>query len=72
MFSYLGRTNWMIVALLVLAFIIFLPPAAAFAQESTPTPVPPTEIPEPITVILFGTGLAALSAASALKRSKSE
>ena len=32
----------------------------------TPRPLPPAEIPEPITVILFGTGLAALSAAAAL------
>ena len=36
-----------------------------------PTPQPPSEIPEPITVILFGTGLAALSAAAA-KRKKAE
>jgi hypothetical protein len=45
-----------------------------YAQETTPTAtpvattVPPAEIPEPITVILFGTGLAALSAASARRR----
>ena len=37
----------------------------------SPTPLPPSEIPEPITVILFGTGLAALSAAAA-RRKKSE
>lgn len=37
----------------------------------TPTPLPPQEIPEPITVILFGTGLAALSAAAA-RRKKAE
>ncbi len=36
-----------------------------------PPPVPPSEIPEPITVILFGTGLAALSAAAA-RRKKAE
>ena len=36
-----------------------------------PTPLPPAEIPEPITVILFGTGLAALSAAAA-RRKKAE
>lgn len=36
-----------------------------------PTPMPPAEIPEPITVILFGTGLAALSAAAA-RRKKAE
>ncbi|MDI9546872.1 MAG: PEP-CTERM sorting domain-containing protein [Chloroflexota bacterium] len=35
-----------------------------------PTPVPPAEIPEPITVVLFGTGLAALSAAAASRRNK--
>jgi hypothetical protein len=48
---------------------------AVYAQEDLPptaTPVPPAEIPEPITVILFGTGLAALSAASALRRKKEE
>jgi hypothetical protein len=36
----------------------------------SPTPVPPAEIPEPITVVLFGTGLAALSAAAASRRNK--
>jgi hypothetical protein len=36
-----------------------------------PTPVPPSQIPEPITVILFGTGLAALSAYAA-RRKKQE
>lgn len=53
--------------------------ADLYAQETTPvtetpvtTPVPPAEIPEPITVILFGTGLAALSAASALRRKNKE
>lgn len=35
-----------------------------------PPPAPPAEIPEPITVILFGTGLAALSAAAASRRNK--
>lgn len=34
----------------------------------TPTPSDPTQIPEPITVILFGSGLAALSASVARKR----
>ena len=36
----------------------------------TPTDVPgePVNIPEPITVVLFGTGLAALSAAAAARR----
>ena len=44
--------------------------APVYAQEPTPTAVPPAEIPEPITVILFGTGLAALSAAAGRRRSK--
>lgn len=34
----------------------------------TPTPSRPVEIPEPITVVLFGTGLAALSAALAARK----
>lgn len=40
---------------------------------AVPTPVPnePVQIPEPITVVLFGTGLAALSA-SVAKRRKGE
>lgn len=70
-------------AIIVLIWVALLfggePSAALFAQETTPvtvtpvaTPVPPAEIPEPITVILFGTGLAALSAASALRRKKEE
>ena len=38
---------------------------------SAPTPEPPpVPIPEPITTILFGTGLAALSAAVAARRRK--
>ena len=44
---------------------------------ATPTTTPPTQppaapvaIPEPITVVLFGTGLAALSAAAAARRKK--
>jgi hypothetical protein len=44
---------------------ITLPPQTI---EPTPEPLPPYEIPEPITVILFGTGLAALSAAAARRR----
>ena len=63
------------------------PSASLHAQQSTPStrsvqlpttlipptqpPVPPAEIPEPITVILFGTGLAALSAVASRRR-KSE
>ncbi len=46
-----------------------LPPATL--PPPTVTPLPPAEIPEPITVILFGTGLAALSAAAA-RRKKAE
>ncbi|MCB0061644.1 MAG: PEP-CTERM sorting domain-containing protein [Caldilineaceae bacterium] len=40
----------------------------------TPTPPPsgPVPIPEPITVVLFGTGLAALSAAVASRRKNKE
>jgi hypothetical protein len=40
----------------------------------TATPVPPkvVPIPEPVTVVLFGTGLAALSAAVATRRSKND
>jgi len=59
-----------------------VPPTATFTPGPTdtlqppqtvtppPTPVPPAEIPEPITVVLFGTGLAALSAAAASRRNK--
>ena len=46
-------------------------PTVTDAPQFTPTPLPPAEIPEPITVILFGTGLAALSAAAA-RRKKAE
>jgi len=47
--------------------VVTLPP-------DTPTPVPPgpVPIPEPITVVLFGTGLAALSAAVASRRKREE
>jgi len=53
--------------------------ATATPNASNPTPVNPTPtsqppqpvpIPEPITVVLFGTGLAALSAAVAARRKK--
>lgn len=49
--------------------IITLPP-----DTLTPTPPPsgPVPIPEPVTVILFGTGLAALSAAVASRRKHEE
>ncbi len=48
---------------------------AAPTPASTNTPVPPSPsrpvaIPEPVTVILFGSGLAALSAAIASRRKK--
>jgi outer membrane biosynthesis protein TonB len=38
------------------------------APTATPPPQEPVQIPEPITVVLFGTGLAALSAAAAARR----
>ena len=42
-------------------------------QPPVPAPAPkPTNIPEPITVVLFGTGLAALSAAVAARRKKND
>ncbi len=53
------------------------PPTETAAPEATATltatpntapPAPPQEIPEPITVVLFGTGLAALSAAVARRK----
>lgn len=38
---------------------------------NTPVPAPrPAPIPEPVTVVLFGTGLAALSAAVAARRKR--
>ncbi len=46
------------------------------APTNTPTTVPPkpasgpVPIPEPVTVVLFGTGLAAISAAAAARRKK--
>ena len=48
------------------------PPILPTATEPGPGPTPsePVSIPEPITVILFGTGLAALSAAAAARRKK--
>ena len=50
--------------------IVTLPP------DETATPTPPVSgpvpIPEPVTVILFGTGLAALSAAVASRRNKKD
>lgn len=52
------------------------PTDTPLAQETmtptrTPSPPPPA-IPEPVTVVLFGTGLAALSAAVAARRRKEE
>ena len=46
---------------------------ATVTAVATVTPVPggPVTIPEPVTVVLFGTGLAALSAAIASRRGKS-
>lgn len=48
-------------------------PTGTVPPTGTPTEVPPeppapVQIPEPITVVLFGTGLAALSAAAASRR----
>lgn len=51
------------------------PTRIATLPPDTPTPVPPNPpvpIPEPVTVVLFGTGLAALSAAVASRRKTSE
>ncbi len=41
---------------------------APVPTSTTAPPAPPVTIPEPITVVLFGTGLAALSAAAASRR----
>lgn len=38
--------------------------------DPAPAPSDPAQIPEPVTVILFGSGLAALSASVAKKRKK--
>ena len=43
---------------------------ATVGPTRTPVPSEPVAIPEPITVILFGTGLAALSASAAVRRKK--
>ncbi|MEZ4614465.1 MAG: PEP-CTERM sorting domain-containing protein [Caldilineaceae bacterium] len=47
--------------------IVTLPP-----DTPTPPPSTPVPIPEPVTVVLFGTGLAALSAAVASRRKKDD
>lgn len=44
------------------------PTATTVSPTSTPAPPAPVSIPEPITVVLFGTGLAALSAAAARRK----
>ena len=44
------------------------PEPTATSTPDTGAPEPPQEIPEPITVVLFGTGLAALSAAVARRK----
>ena len=46
------------------------PKPTATEPTTTPAPSEPVSIPEPITVVLFGTGLAALSAAAAARRKK--
>lgn len=50
------------------------PTRIATLPPEPPTPVPsgPVPIPEPVTVVLFGTGLAALSAALASRRKTEE
>jgi carbohydrate-binding DOMON domain-containing protein len=65
--------------------VVPTPTPTATTQVPTPTPTPttqaptptftpeperPVQIPEPVTVVLFGTGLAALSAAMATRRKK--
>lgn len=45
-----------------------IPTATFTPTQGGPTPSAPTQIPEPVTVILFGSGLAALSASVARKR----
>lgn len=51
--------------------IVTLPPDAP-TPTTTPVPSGPVPIPEPVTVVLFGTGLAALSAALASRRKTDE
>jgi hypothetical protein len=46
------------------------PITATAVATVTPVPGGPVTIPEPVTVVLFGTGLAALSAAVATRRGK--
>ncbi|MBV7332592.1 PEP-CTERM sorting domain-containing protein [Chloroflexi bacterium TSY] len=46
------------------------PPTATTVVNQEP--IEPKEIPEPITVVLFGAGLAALSASVAVNRKKKE
>lgn len=48
------------------------PTRIATLPPDTPVPSGPVPIPEPVTVVLFGTGLAALSAAVASRRKKEE
>lgn len=48
------------------------PTSTSVVPTNTPTTPPPVQIPEPITVVLFGTGLAALSAAAAVRRKNKE
>jgi cytoskeletal protein RodZ len=46
-------------------------PTATTQPTATAAPPAPVSIPEPITVVLFGTGLAALSAAAARRKKES-
>ncbi|MEZ4865467.1 MAG: PEP-CTERM sorting domain-containing protein [Caldilineaceae bacterium] len=48
--------------------IVTLPPDTVTPVPPTAVPPAPVPIPEPVTVVLFGTGLAALSAAVASRR----
>lgn len=66
------RLGFVLALALVVGTIMIpvLAPTTAFAQDpaAEKTPTSPVQIPEPLTVVLFGTGLAALSAAMAARR----
>lgn len=46
------------------------PPAGVASAAPTVMAQAPVEVPEPVTIILFGTGLAALAAAATVKRKR--
>jgi hypothetical protein len=52
--------------------VVTLPPDVTTTPVPTAPPSGPVPIPEPVTVVLFGTGLAALSAALASRRKNDE